>query len=195
MVGHKSYCITGIIFSIAIFFSIFCKSSQAESVLPPPALNEYFEKASVLWDVPHSLLVAIANQESSMRPWCVNVAGRDYYPPGKYEAVNIANKALAAGKSFDVGLMQVNSYWLKKYSIPVEVAIEPHANIIFGAWILATELQKHGLNWKGVGSYHTPVRKNPARGLDYSGKILRRLKSVVAQKEALASTSANQKVE
>ena len=72
------------------------------------------------YGVPKILALAIARQESGWHPWIINVAGKDVRPQSKAEAVRVARAALRAGKSFDVGLMQINSYWIRKHGWPLE---------------------------------------------------------------------------
>ena len=128
------------------------------------------------YDIAPQLLIAIAKTETSLNPWAVNVQGKGYFPKSKQEALKIAQKAYDERKSFDVGIMQINVWWLRKYGISLETAIEPQNNIIIGAFILKNEINKHGLNWKAVASYHTPVHRNPARGKYYAAKVVKNLK-------------------
>lgn len=123
--------------------------------------------------------MAIARQESYMNPWILNLAGKDVHPSSKEESLQIARRALHAGISFDVGLMQVNSYWIKKYNIPLEALLEPQNNIYVGSWILAQEIRRHGMTWKAVAYYHTPLHKNPARGVDYVRRIQKHLSNIL----------------
>lgn len=130
------------------------------------------------YGVPKILALAIAKQESGWHPWIINVGGKDVRPQNKAEAVRVARAALRAGKSFDVGLMQINSYWIRKYGWPLEVVLEPANNAKIGVWILAQEIRRHGLNWKAVAYYHTPLHKNPARGRAYARAIVRHIKDL-----------------
>lgn len=140
------------------------------------AFDEHINEACTRWNVPKKLVLAIMKQESGKNPWAVNVAGRSYMPVTKAEAVKIANAARASGKSFDVGIMQVNSYWLKRFGFTPEYALEPRNNIIIGTWILKNEIQRFGLGWQAVASYHTPVAKNPERGRRYAQSVINILK-------------------
>ena len=78
---------------------------------------------------PVPLVEAIARHESGLNPLAVNVAGKSYYPATRQEAEAIIQAAQATGRSFDVGLMQVNNWWLKRYGIPLEAVFDPAANI------------------------------------------------------------------
>jgi len=148
-----------------------------------------FDDPCARFGVPKALALAVAQQESGLRPWVVNVAGKDFNTTSKSDALRVAHAALAAGKSFDVGLMQVNVEWLKRLDISPEAAIEPRANVILGVWILAREIEKHGLNWRAVAYYHTPLHKNPERGRAYAASVIRRIQGVAAQSQTVQASA------
>ena len=101
--------------------------------------------------------MAMARVESDWYPWCLNIEGKDVRPKSFARAVQLAEQALRAGKSVDVGLMQINSYWLKKLHIAPEVALQPRNNVILGLYVLTQEVRRHGATWKAVGAYHSPT--------------------------------------
>lgn len=138
----------------------------------------YFVEPCQNYGVPISLALAIARQESGIRPWVINVAGKGYFPQSREEAHSIAAKAWAEGRSFDVGIMQINSYWLKKYNIAVEDVLEPQSNIAMGVWILAREIRRYGLTWQAIGAYHTPLARNPERAKQYATSVLNLMRSI-----------------
>ena len=119
---------------------------------------------------PPKLVEAIARQESGLNPLAVNVAGKSYSPATRAEAERIIQSALASGKSFDVGLMQVNSWWMERYGIPPASLLDPDVNAAWGKWILAQEISRHGLNWQAVGKYHSP---DTERGRRYAWYVYR----------------------
>jgi len=133
-------------------------------VLTFPALSIKAETA------PPALLNAIGIQESGMNSLAINVAGKSHYPATREEAVKIIQEAQAAGKSFDVGMFQVNSWWMKRYGIPPESLLDPEVNRQWGLFILGQEIARHGLNWKAVAKYHSPDME---RGRRYAWKIYR----------------------
>jgi soluble lytic murein transglycosylase-like protein len=129
--------------------------TQAANLAPPPGLMD-----------------AIARQESDMNPLAVNVVSKDYYPTTREEAIQIIRQAQAqaAGKSYDVGLHQINRYWIDKYSIPPESLLDPEINRQWATAILEDEITRHGLNWKAIGKYHSPEKE---RGRRYAWLIYR----------------------
>lgn len=119
---------------------------------------------------PPTLLEAIARQESGLNPLAVNVAGTSHRPATRQEAERIIRQALAEGKSFDVGLMQVNSWWMRLYGIDPASLLDPTVNKAWGRWILEQEIARHGLTWKAVGKYHSPDQE---RGRRYAWRVYR----------------------
>ncbi|MGI6656303.1 MAG: lytic transglycosylase domain-containing protein [Desulfobulbus sp.] len=115
-------------------------------------------------DVPAPIVGAIAHVESGASPWTLNIEGKGYSFPDKAAALAAAHRAQATGKSFDSGVMQVNSQWLDRFNIPLDAALDPEANIYLGSRILQQEIQRHGPGWQAVARYHSP---NPERGNRY----------------------------
>ncbi len=105
-----------------------------------------------------------------MNPLAVNVAGVAHYPATVEEAEAIILAAQKTGKSYDVGLMQINSWWIAKFSIPVRELLDPDINTRWGTWILAQEIARHGLNWFAIGKYHSP---DVERGRRYTWHVYR----------------------
>lgn len=138
-------------------------------------LADVFTGPARLLGIPPGLALAIARVESGWYPWCVNIEGRDYRPKSLAEAARLARTALALGKSLDVGLMQINSYWLRKWRLPLERVLEPRVNVVLGLTILKYEMRRFGATWKAVGAYHS---KNPARQKRYAQKVARALASL-----------------
>lgn len=133
------------------------------------------ERVSTRWGVPPLLVRAIMDVESSAHPWTVNVEGKDLYPRKSEDALRLVRTALARGESVDVGLMQINSYWIYKLRLSPDIVLDPFVNLTVGAWILAQELKRYGNNWKGVGSYHTPASRNPVRAKKYAERVYKKM--------------------
>jgi soluble lytic murein transglycosylase-like protein len=160
--------------TLAIYFLIFF-GSAAHADAGQNYLADIIDACAV-WKVPPKLVIAIIQHESGFSPWAVNVAGQSYKFNSKEKALELAGAAQAAGKSYDLGLMQVNSAWLKKFNLAPETVLDPRNNIYLGTWILAKEIQRFGLTWRAVASYHTPVAKNPERARRYAEAIISKLR-------------------
>ena len=141
---------------------------------PAEPLAVLFTASATEFGLSETLLTAIARVESGLNPWAVNVAGRSYACQSREEALAVARAAQAAGQSFDVGLMQINSWWLKKYGLSLEAVLEPATNIRFGSWILKRELDRWGDLRRAVGAYHSP---QPRRAEAYADRVLAALQS------------------
>lgn len=79
------------------------------------AFYECFFFAGTRYSVDPYLLASIAKVESAFNPKAINKNQNG---------------------SFDYGIMQINSYWILHYKIPLEWIQEPCYNIHFGAMIL-----------------------------------------------------------
>jgi hypothetical protein len=117
---------------------------------------------------PDWLVRAIIQIESGGNPYAVFAEGKTHYAGSKEEALRIIEKAMSGDQSYDVGLMQVNRYWIDKYAIAPESLLDPSINRQWGTAILADEIARHGLTWKAVGKYHSP---DTERGRQYAWKI------------------------
>jgi soluble lytic murein transglycosylase-like protein len=102
-----------------------------------------FEEASKRYSISEQLLRAIARVESN-----TNAA-----------AMNMSH--VGRTKSYDIGLMQINSSWLPKLrtlGIDEQALKDPCQNLMVGAWILAHHMREDGADWNGVGAYNASCR-------------------------------------
>lgn len=169
--------------AMLLFMAFFCCHSARAASLHErqQELAPLFDAPCAKYQVPKVLALAIARQESGYQPWIINISGRDVRPRSREEALGVAQWALRAGRSFDVGIMQVNSYWIRKHGWPLDQVLEPANNVKIGVWILAQEIRRHGLNWKAVAYYHTPLHRNPERGRAYAQAIVAHVKNILSQ--------------
>jgi len=113
-----------------------------------------WEAAAQRYGVSSVLLYAIAQTESSLNPQAVG-----------------HNR----NGSRDIGLMQINSWWLPKlaaHGITEAHLLDPCTNLHVGAWILAGNVQRLGYSWEAVGAYHA---RSPSLRRAYVQRIQRRL--------------------
>jgi hypothetical protein len=127
---------------------------------------DLFIDAAKKYNVPVLLLLAIAEQESGHNPWALNIAGQGYKPKSKEDAIQALNANYKS--SYDIGLMQVNSYWIRRFNLRVEDVFDPPVNITIAAYLLNECFHTYGTNWKDLGAYHHPPHKNTARSLNYA---------------------------
>jgi soluble lytic murein transglycosylase-like protein len=113
-----------------------------------------WELAGNMYAVNPDLLYAIAKTESGLNPNAIN-----------------RNK----NKSYDVGIMQINSMWfskLQKYGISEQQLFDPCTNIQVGAWILAQNMNRLGNSWNAVGAYNSGKSD---RRLGYALKVYKNI--------------------
>lgn len=122
------------------------------TLLPEAALAFCFEAAGGTFNIAPQLLESIATIESGMNPAAFN-----------------RNR----NGSTDLGLMQVNSYWVKAAGLDRERLLgDPCYNTRAGARILRSCIDRHGYTWEAVGCFNaTSDNKRKA----YAWKIFRRL--------------------
>ncbi|WP_277657265.1 lytic transglycosylase domain-containing protein [Seleniivibrio woodruffii] len=139
---------------IILILSILLACGISQASVSPEILSAT-KYASQRTGIPEWLILSIAHVESGFNPYAVNVAGKSYQPKTKEEAYAIIRNAILAGKSFDVGVMQVNSFWFKKYNIPYHYGLDLQNSFVMGAEILREEILRNGNNWLSVGYYHS----------------------------------------
>lgn len=164
---------------LAVYLSaLFCGPARATDVivLRQEILAKYFEYPCEKFKIPKALAMAIARQESGMHPFAVNVAGKSLHHASASDALRTAQQAMSRGQSFDVGLMQVNSSWIRKYNIPLHILFNPGSNVYVGCWILKQEIDRHGMTWKAIGRYHSPT---DTRANAYAMRVKRHLKNIL----------------
>lgn len=162
------------IFVVASLIILCCTPARAEVVetdLPPT--QNLFDAPSLELNIPKPVAIAIATVESGLKPWALNIEGRPFRFDSKEKALEKAEEAWEAGRSFDVGLMQVNKWWLQRYGVSLEAALDPVANVYFGSWILKQEMARHGDLKAAIGAYHSPT---PTRASQYADQVMAALK-------------------
>lgn len=133
-------------------------------------------------DLPANYPIALQQDTA----YCVvSAASRFQLPPeallsvmfveGGKPGTQVQNKDL----SWDLGIMQINSLWLKDKS-PIKGYVDwqslrdnPCVNIHAAAWIMASLYQKHKNLWTAVGAYHAPYNESLASA--YRQRVNRKL--------------------
>ena len=146
----------------------------------PARARDLFSDPCARAGIPRSLAVAIARQESSLNPFAVNVQGREIRPRSYEEAARIILEAHQAGKSYDVGIMQINSQWTRRWKMNPLDLLDPKVNIRLGISILEQEIRRYGMGWLAVGKYHSP---NLERGRRYAWRVYQYMKGIKRKKD------------
>lgn len=106
------------------------------------------------------LLIAISQVESGLNPKAINI-----------------NRKGTKYQTEDIGLMQINSTWLpmlnSKWNISRQKLLEdPCQNVYVGAYILAMNINKNGVNWTSIGAYNAGFKGgNESARVKYAKKV------------------------
>lgn len=149
---------------------------QADVTRREGIYHSLFDYPCRKFGIPKAVALAIARQESDGNPLVINIRGKDVYPRSVDEAVAIAEACEARQLSYDVGLMQINSYWIRKYRIPLRMLFNLKNNIYMGVFIMHQNVKRLGFNWRGIAAYHSMT---PWRNEDYQRRIRRHLRNVL----------------
>lgn len=119
-----------------------------------------FEEAEKAYGINQALIESIAKIESNLNPKAVN-------------------KNLNG--SIDIGLMQINSFWIKTLGLNADELISnPCYNTMTGAKILKQCIERYGYTWEAVGCYNATSKHKRA---NYSWKVFKGLESRVKSQE------------
>lgn len=119
------------------------KHSQLQTASIMPMLDfAVLAQDCAPWVAPQTL-AAIVKTESSFNPYAIGVNGAKLsrQPANKDEAVVTAQWLIAQGYSVDLGLGQINSFNLRKYSYSVSDAFDVCKNMALSATILERDYQ------------------------------------------------------
>lgn len=120
----------------------------------PSVVNAFcFEEQEGIYGLNPYLLRSIAETESNL-----NTKAMNKNPDG----------------SLDIGLMQINSSWIRPLGLDRERLIsDPCYNVSIGARILNMCVEKHGYTWEAVGCYNAVSKGKRTK---YSWKVYNQLK-------------------
>ncbi|MDO5537788.1 MAG: lytic transglycosylase domain-containing protein [Desulfovibrionaceae bacterium] len=124
--------------------------------MEPAPVRSLFTGPCRRFGISETLALAIARTESGINPLCITIEGREHRPASFEQAARLAGEAMRQGRSVDLGLMQINSWWLKRLRLDPRDVLRPATNVLLGVWILHQEMLRHGRVWKAVGAYHSP---------------------------------------
>ena len=133
-------------------------------------IKRYIRLVEIRNNIPRGLLAAIAQVESSYRPFAVNFAGESFISPNSSQAAGRIRKALNSGKTnIDIGVMQLNYRWHASAFNNVEEMLNPVKNIQYAAKLIKQLYHKHG-NWQqAIAYYHSSI---PNHNIKYKQKVM-----------------------
>lgn len=128
-------------------------------------------------------LLSAATAFSKEKGFCFEDAGKTYgINPVLLKSIarvesNLNPKAMNKNQngSIDIGLMQINSFWIKTLGLDSGRLIsEPCYNTMIGARVLKQCIDRYGYTWEAVGCYNATSTPKRVR---YSWKIFNSLKT------------------
>jgi hypothetical protein len=104
-------------------------------------------------------------------PWTITAGSDSFFLSSKPEALRKVNELLREGRSnIDVGCMQINLGYHGDAFGSVAEALEPAANVAYGAQFLK-QLREETRSWaRATAHYHS---RHPGRGQAYREKVYR----------------------
>jgi hypothetical protein len=124
-------------------------------------------KQEVHYGMPAGILKAISRVESSGSPygiitkpwpWTLNVGGAPHYYPTKQAALTALNTfKIDSDVNIDVGCMQISLKYHPNAFPDLATALDPVANVDYGALFLSALKQKSGDWMQAVGDYHSAL--------------------------------------
>jgi len=137
------------------------------AILLPTTLFAFcFEYAGNEHGITPIILESIARVESNLNPRAIN-RNRD--------------------GSVDIGLMQINSGWLKTLNVSQKDLLDDAClNTRVGAQILRQCIDRYGLNWEAIGCYNATSRD---KKVGYAWKVFRKLQKEQTMKNVPQSRS------
>lgn len=142
-----------------------------------------FKEAGARYGVDPLLLIAIAQTESSLIPTATNI-----------------NKKGTSKESIDIGLMQINSIWFGQLSnewgiTRSDLINNPCQNVYVGAYILALNIKKNGVNWKSIGAYNAGFSdRTEAARIIYAKKVYNFYIHLLSKNRDIVITNASKGV-
>ena len=144
--------------------------SQSLTSYQDKLLCEYLAKdAEKYYGLPENILLSISRVESGYKkvggitrawPWTLNAGGDSAYFQTKEAALSSLKDRIKKGvTNIDVGCMQLNYRWHKKFFKSLSDMISPTKNVDYGAKFLKKLHKRHGSWEKAVKYYHSSKSK------------------------------------
>lgn len=148
---------------------------MSSSICLANSIPSAYRSTALKFGIPPKVFYSIALQESGYKlknqkfrpwPWSLNISGKSYRFQSLKSACSSARKAIASGRSTDIGLMQV--HWqshrnrFKKGFDPCHL-LKPKLNLKLAAVIYREQFNITKNVWKAVGRYHSPGNRRLQR--------------------------------
>jgi soluble lytic murein transglycosylase-like protein len=129
----------------------------------PDSMNftKIIYNAEKKYNIPEGLLLTIAQVESKLNPWAINInaTSKALFPSSKEQAAKIIRILLRNGMNFDVGVMQINWKYHGKEFDSIEEMFNPEINIEYAAKFLSSLHEQYGSWNQAVRRYHSATKE------------------------------------
>ncbi len=145
----------------------------------------YIIESQMRWVILYTILLP-----STLFAFCFEYAGNEHgITPIILESIAKIESNLNPGAinrnsngSVDIGLMQINSTWLKTLNLSQKDLLDDAClNARVGAQILRHCIDRYGVNWEAIGCYNATSRD---KKVDYAWKVFRMLRNGQSTGEA-----------
>ena len=132
--------------------------------------------------IPSILLCIVCLFPTCVFGFCFEEAGNRYgINPELLKTIaktesNLNQKALNQNRNgtLDIGLMQINTTWLKTAEVNFDNLVEDACyNVMTGARILRQCMDRYGYNWEAIGCYNAAAKN---KRIEYAWRIFHELK-------------------
>ena len=165
--SHKTFFL---FFFIISLIGISGARSQSLNYYQDTLQCEYLAKeAELRYGLPENILLSISRVETGYQkvngvrrawPWTLNASGDSAYFKTKEAALKSLKKRVKQGiTNIDIGCMQLNFRWHKKFFKTLSDMISPEKNVDYGARFLDRLYKRHGSWEKAVKYYHSSKSK------------------------------------
>lgn len=140
---------------------------------------EVYQKEKNTYENTNENCWAMAGKHYNIDPWILFAYAKtesNFNP----NAINKANK----NKTYDIGLMQINSLWLptlSKIGINEKMLYNGCQSVYVAAWIIQNNFEKYGTGYHGIVAYNVgnPYRKGIKKTTDnYYNKFMKNYNSL-----------------
>lgn len=147
----------------------------------------YFKKAGKKHNIDYKIMRSIAEVESNNRDYVINVNGSHLFKGSHYfESSFKANLYMdlvldITFANYDIGVCQVNKWWLDKFDIDNEDLLDRETNINYATIIFKDNLKVCKEDIRCALSRYNTGKKSSKIGFKYADKVLSAKKRLFKQ--------------
>lgn len=184
---------------VALLAALPAIPASARSAAPDQCIRAA-EEAARRTGVPLQVLLALTLTETGRDrdgvlqpwPWALNQGGKGHWFPTRDEAVSFLSKAVEQGiGNIDVGCFQLNYRWHGAAFDTLDQMMDPRANALYAARLVARHAAERGDWIAAAGAYHSATPDKAETYLARFGPIYATLDPVPSPAEATDRPGTN----